>query len=136
MFTVKSIYASVKNCDLYTLYTSVRYSGSITSPIYWVVCSLDWIASPSDMISHSACRVLSSYVSMGMSTIRVGLAFICMCTSCTDRSRPRIGPVLHEFILERASACLTALPGRYLMLTSCYCMRSGIRANLGGAAKR
>ena len=46
------------------------------------------------MISHSACRVLSFDVSIRISTMRVGLAFRCMCTSCTDRSRPRIGPVL------------------------------------------
>ena len=98
-------------------------------------CSL-FSGQPSDMISHSACRVLSFDVSMRISTIRVRLAFRCMCTSYTDRSRPRIGPVLHGFTLERASASLTSLPGTFLMLTSCYCMRSGIRANLGGAAKR
>ena len=88
------------------------------------------------MISHSACRVLSFDVSIRISTMRVGLAFRCMCTSCTDRSRPRIGPVLHGFTLESAFASLTSLLRTYLMLTSYYCMRSSIRANLGGAAKR
>ena len=72
---------------------------------------------PSDMISHRACRVLSFDVSMRISTIRIGLAFRCMCrpTSCTDRSRPRIGPVLHGFTLASASASLTSLPGTYLI---------------------
>ena len=59
-----------------------------------------------------------------------------MCTSCTDRSSPLIGPVLHWFTMESASASLTSLPGTYLMLTSYCCMRSSICANLGGAAKR
>ena len=84
------------------------------------------------MISHSACRVLSFDVSMRISTIRVGLALRCMCTSCTDRSRRRIGSVLHGFTLESASASSTSLPGTYLMLTSYCCMLSSIRANLGG----
>ena len=44
---------------------------------------------PSDMISHSACSVLSFDVSMRISTIRVGLAFRCMRTSCTERCTNR-----------------------------------------------
>ena len=75
-------------------------------------------------------------VSMRISTIRVGLAFRCMCTSCIDSSRPRICPVLHEFTLVSASGNLTSLSGTYLMFTSYCFMWSCIRADLGGAAKR
>ena len=97
------------------------------------MCSVLW--QPSDMISHSSCRVLFFDVSLRISTMPVGLAFRCMCTSCTDRSRPRIGHVLHVFTLESASVSLTSLPGTYLMLTSYCCMRSSTRANLGGGSE-
>ena len=91
---------------------------------------------PIDMISYSAGRDTSFDVSMPISTIRGGLAFRCMCTSRTYSSRHRICPVLHGFTLESASASLTSLPGTYFMHTSYCCMRSSIRANLRGAAKR